>query len=371
MKRMSPKSKATANFFVFVIGTRAQLIKVAPVIVLCESKGLPICLLMTGQHLETIQDLVDEFGIRTPLTRTVEAMERSTVGSLLWWLPSAYFGLRKSLQKIKAENANFDVIVHGDTLSTLIGAFAGWRVGARVVHLESGLTSGKLFDPFPEELSRRVVFRLVDVVMCPNETAAAYMRSRHRCRVEDTRGNTILDAVAMVGAMDVARDQKPAYLVVSLHRFQNIYDSSRLLELVVLLEAAASRYPIHFVLHPATRKRLVHEKLFDRLAAAPGMVLSPRLGYGDFLRLAAGAACVLTDGGSNQEELAALGVPTIIMRKATERPDGLGGNAVMEADISEGVRLFLLKGDFGRLFASPIKLEADGPSERVVRSLLK
>lgn len=368
---MSSKSAAKPNLFVFVIGTRAQLIKVAPVIVLCESKGLPTCLLMTGQHLETIQDLVDEFGIRTPLTRTVKAMERSTVGSLLWWLPLAYFGLRKSLQKIKTENTNFDVIVHGDTLSTLIGAFAGWRVGARVVHLESGLTSGRLFDPFPEELSRRVVFRLVDVAMCPNEAAAAYMRSRHRCKVEDTRGNTILDAVAMVGAMDVARDQKPAYLVVSLHRFQNIYDSARLLELVVLLETAASRYPIHFVLHPATRKRLVHEKLFDRLAAAPGMVLSPRLGYGDFLRLAAGAACVMTDGGSNQEELAALGVPTIIMRKATERPDGLGGNAVMEADISEGVRLFLLKGDFGRLFASPIKLEADGPSERVVRSLLK
>ncbi|MFC5438090.1 UDP-N-acetylglucosamine 2-epimerase [Rhodanobacter umsongensis] len=371
MKRMSPRSKAPANFFAFVIGTRAQLIKVAPVIVLCESRGMPICLLMTGQHLETIQDLVDEFGIRTPLTRTVEAMERSTVVSLLRWLPSAYFGLRKSLQRIKAENANFDVIVHGDTLSTLIGAFAGWRVGARVVHLESGLTSGKLFDPFPEELSRRVVFRLVDVAMCPNEAAAAYMRSRHRCRVEDTRGNTILDAIAMVGAMDVARNQKPAYLVVSLHRFQNIYDSSRLLELVTLLEATASKYPIHFVLHPATRKRLIHEKLFERLAAAPGMILSPRLGYGDFLRLAAGAACVMTDGGSNQEELAALGVPTIIMRKATERSDGLGSNAMMEGDISEGVQPFLLKGEFGRLLASPIALVADGPSERVVRALLK
>lgn len=330
-----------------------------------------MCLLMTGQHLETIQDLIDEFGIRTPLTRTVEAMERSTVGSLLRWLPSAYLGLRKSLQKINAENANFDVIVHGDTLSTLLGAFAGWRGGARVVHLESGLSSGKLFDPFPEELFRRLVFRLIDVAMCPNDEAAAYMRSRHRCAVENTKGNTILDAVALVGAMDVIRNRKPAYLVVSLHRFQNIYDSSRLRDLVVLLEAVAPRYPVHFVLHPATRKRLVHEKLFDRLAVVPGVMLSPRLGYGDFLRLAAGAACVLTDGGSNQEELAALGVPTIVMRKATERSDGLGGNAVMEADISDGVPSFLLKGDFGRLHANPITLEAEGPSARVVRSLLK
>jgi UDP-N-acetylglucosamine 2-epimerase (non-hydrolysing) len=359
----------TSRIPVFVVGTRAQLIKVAPVVVACERHGLPVRLLMTGQHQETMQDLTVEFGISTPLTAALPAAERATVGSLIRWLPAAYRGIRARLREIGSGHAELDVIVHGDTLSTVLGAVAGWRSGARVVHLESGLTSGKLFDPFPEELSRRAVFRLADVAMCPNATAADYMRRHHRCEVIDTRGNTILDAVALVGAATVPRDSRPPYLVASLHRFQNIYDSSRLRELVALLEAIATTWPIHFVLHPATRKRLIKERLFDRLGSVSGIVLSPRLGYGEFLRLAAGAACVLTDGGSNQEELAALGVPTIVMRKATERPDGLGANVLMEGDAPGGLRPFLLAGKFKDLAVASAKLDAEGPSDRIVRFL--
>lgn len=354
---------------VFVIGTRAQLIKVAPVVVACERYGLPVQVLMTGQHQETMQDLIEEFGIKTLPIVALPAAERATVGSLLRWLPLAYRGIRARLRELKADQANIDVIVHGDTLSTVLGAVAGWLSGARVVHLESGLTSGRLFDPFPEEISRRIVFRLADVAMCPNQAAADYMHKNHRCTVVNTQGNSILDAVALVGAASVPRNRQPLYLVASLHRFQNIYDSARLLELVTLLEAIAPRYPIHFVLHPATRKRLAKEKLYERLAAVPNINLSPRLGYGDFLRLAAGAACVLTDGGSNQEELAALGVPTIVMRKATERPDGLGVNVMMEGDVAEGMQSFLLTEKFKNLEAPSVPLDAEGPSDRIVRFL--
>jgi UDP-N-acetylglucosamine 2-epimerase (non-hydrolysing) len=354
---------------VFVIGTRAQLIKVAPVVVACERRNLPVRLLMTGQHQETMQDLIHEFRISTPPTVALAAVERATMGSLLRWVPSAYRAICASLRDMQVNHAGLDVIVHGDTLSTVLGAVAGWRSGARIVHLESGLTSGKLFDPFPEELFRRIVFRLANVAMCPNAAAADYMRRRRRCEVVDTRGNTILDAVALVGAATVPRNRQPPYLVASLHRFQNIYDGTRLRELVVLLEAVAMAYPIHFVLHPATRKRLVKEKLFDKLGAMHGITLSPRLGYGDFLRLAAGAACVLTDGGSNQEELAALGVPTIVMRKATERPDGLGANVLMEGDIPEDLRAFLLGGKFESLMVPPVRLNGEGPSDRIVHFL--
>ena len=364
------KLRSGSRVPVFIIGTRAQLIKVAPVVVAFERHGMPVQLLLTGQHQETMQDLIKEFDIATPATPILAASERATVGSLLRWLPSAYRALRKHLRQLKAEQSCLDVIVHGDTLSTVLGAIAGWRGDARVVHLESGLTSGKLFDPFPEELARRVVFRLADVAMCPNEVAAAYMRKRHpRCKSVNTQGNTILDAVAMAGASANRNSAASAYMVASLHRFQNIYDSARLNALVALLESIAPAYPVHFVLHPATRKRLVKEKLFDRLDAAANVILTPRLGYGDFLRLAAGAACVLTDGGSNQEELAALGVPTIVMRQTTERPDGLGANVIMEADASESLQAYLLDGEFKKLAIPSVPLEKGGPSERIVRFL--
>lgn len=359
-----------ARHLVFVVGTRAQLIKVAPVIVAAEQAERPVTLLMTGQHQETMQDLVDEFGIRSPQVAAVPASERATVGSLFRWLPAAYAGVSRRLRDLSSANRGIDVLVHGDTLSTLIGAVAGRRRGARVVHLESGLTSGRLLDPFPEELLRRMVFRLTDLAMCPNPDAVRHMRQRHRAAVVDTGGNTIVDAVMLSGAAGVRPEAAHPYVVASLHRFQNLYDGRRLRRLVELIEQVARSTPVHFVLHPATRKRLTAEGLDQRLSSAPGVHLSPRLGYGAFLRLAAGATCVLTDGGSNQEELAALGVPTVVMRERTERPDGLGANALMEADVPDGVAAFLIGGAAESLRQPARALSSIGPSARIIEALV-
>lgn len=358
-----------SRHFVFIIGTRAQLIKIAPVVIVCERKGIGCVLLMTGQHRETMQDLIAEFGIVSPQVAAVEAHEHSTVSSLLRWLPAAYRGVKARLAELAGEGG-IDVLVHGDTLSTLIGAFAARRSAARVVHLESGLTSGRLFDPFPEELCRRLVFRMTDVAMCPNREAASYMQRTHgrHASVVDTDGNTILDAVALTGALQ-ATDGRGDYAVASLHRFQNIYDGQRLRHLVHIVEEASRSLVVHFVLHPATKKRLDAAGLLVRLQDNPRVRLLPRMGYRDFLMLAAGAACVLTDGGSNQEELAALGVPTIVMRAHTERPDGLGSNAVMEAGVPGGVEAFIAARGYEDLGHPPLRIGAEGPSERIVDAL--
>lgn len=357
---------------VFVVGTRAQLIKVAPVVAACEEAGQPVLLLLTGQHKETMSDLVQEFGLRCAQEPLLEVSERATVWSLLGWAPRALLALVRRLRGLAREGGPPRVVVHGDTLSTLIGALAARLSGARVFHLESGLSSGRLFDPFPEELTRRLVFRMTDVALCPGPESAEYMRRRHpRVRTVDTGGNTIEDAVMMAARRPAPPSDAGTapYLVASLHRFQNIFDTPRLRFLTETLEALAARYRVHFVLHPATRKRLESTGLMPRLAALPGLHLSPRLGYGDFLRLAAGAECVLTDGGSNQEELAVLGVPTVIMRQATERPDGLGQNAVMEASLGEGLRDYLLEGGF-RALRRPSRVRAGfGPSAAVARIL--
>jgi UDP-N-acetylglucosamine 2-epimerase (non-hydrolysing) len=355
--------------FIFVIGTRAQLIKVAPVVVECERRGMLTTLLMTGQHKETMQDLIDEFSISSRQVEAFPASERLTIRSLLRWLPQAYRGLEKQLKQLKQLNSEQYVLVHGDTLSTLLGAFAAKRCGARVVHLESGLTSGKLFNPFPEEICRRLVFRMTDVAMCPDARAAKFMRSHHKAQVVDTGGNTIVDAVNLACVSDVLGGVRSPYLVASLHRFQNIYNTRRLQYLVGLIIRLAGNYPVHFVLHPATRKRLDADGLMAGLVESKNVKLLPRMGYRDFLRMVAGAACVLTDGGSNQEELAALGVPTLVMREYTERQDGLGGNAMMEADIQEGVESFVQEGHFEQLRKPPATFPGNGPSHRIATFL--
>jgi UDP-N-acetylglucosamine 2-epimerase (non-hydrolysing) len=325
---------------------------------------------MTGQHKETMQDLLLEFGVRTPQEDVVDVRERATVWSLLRWLPRVQLALVRRLSQLRDAHGAVNVVVHGDTLSTVIGAIAGRRAGATVYHLESGLSSGRMFNPFPEELSRRIVFRLADVALCPDAATASFMAARYRCRVENTGGNTIVDSVMMATRSGPARPPAQApYLVASLHRFQNIFDARRFRFLVDLIRDLAGPYNVHFVLHPATRKRLESEGLLPELARLPGLNLSPRLGYAEFLSLASGAACVLTDGGSNQEELAVLGVPTIVMRQYTERSDGLGRNAIMEGSISEPLRDYIIGGRFESLRTPSLGPQRFGPSLRIAQLL--
>lgn len=356
--------------FVFIIGTRAQLIKVAPVIVECEKRSIPCTLLMTGQHLETMQDLLDEFGVHSKQVTATSAKERATVFSLIAWLPRAYMGIIKQLKALGLESKRINVLVHGDTLSTVLGALAGRQIGACVVHLESGLTSKKIFDPFPEELSRRIVFRLSNIAMCPNPETVQHMRGKYpKCQSIDTGGNTILDAIQLTGVRRDHRNPRSNYIVASIHRFQNIYENKRLTELVELLENIANTHQVYFVLHPATRKRLAKAGLSERLEKHSAIKLLPRLGYSEFLRLAAESACVLTDGGSNQEELAALGVPTIVMRQTTERRDGLGKNAIMEGELSCGLLNYIDQKEYLALETTNNGAQEKSPSTCIINSL--
>lgn len=356
--------------FVFIIGTRAQLIKVAPIIIECETRQYKCTLLMTGQHEETMQDLINEFGITSKPVAALPNKERATIFSLLTWFPQAYKGTLKQLQSLDTEIKKIDVLVHGDTLSTILGVIAGKMLGARIVHLESGLTSQYLFNPFPEEIIRRIVFHLCHIAMCPNEETFRYMQRKYsHCLAIDTQGNTIIDAIRISGVHRKNNEHSSPYLVASLHRFQNIYEKKRLNELVNILIDASKNHNIKFVLHPATRKRLDKTGLYKILESNKNIELIPRLGYKDFLKLSAEAACVLTDGGSNQEELATIGVPTIIMRQTTERTDGLGCNAIMEQAINGPISKYIFNKQYKELEKNTIVYE-HSPSSIILDKLL-
>lgn len=313
-----------------LIGTRAQLIKMAPVMLEMEQRGIPFHLLLTGQHQETMDELLEEFGIRTPPTRIHEGGEITGILQMSgWFLRSLISLLRPGSPYLRFGNRARDVmVVHGDTMTTLLGAIAGRLKGMTVAHVEAGLRSFDLLHPFPEEITRLAVFRLAGIAFCPGGWACANM-SGYEVTVIDTGCNTLRDALRLALDGTRAGGGEGGYGVVSLHRFENIASQRRLARILDMVEQAAQKAPLIFVLHPATRSRLARFGLLPRLENHPRIELRPRMGYLAFIRLIRQAAFVITDGGGNQEELSYLGVPTLLMRKTTERQEGLDDTATL------------------------------------------
>jgi UDP-N-acetylglucosamine 2-epimerase (non-hydrolysing) len=327
---------------------------------------------MSGQHSESIEDLFRDFEIQSDITRLKSFSEKETIVGLVMWLPIAVRSCYKYVSALRENSgARPLVVVHGDTLSTFATALAGRLAGGEIVHLESGLTSGKLLDPFPEEVIRRLTFRLAHYAICPSIESSSMMR-RYKCReIVNTEENTLLDAVRYA-LRKTERQSEVApsnYFVASIHRVQNIYDKSSMSQIIDEIVALSSIGSVHFVLHPATQRRLTKMGLIVKLRKAPNVVLESRMPYTRFVSLLAGARGVLSDGGSNQEELSYLGVPTVLFRARSERSSGLGSNIVFRHMISEDLNEYVVSGKLDSMRTPRHLLPNLQPSQRVLDAL--
>lgn len=359
---------------IFVLGTRAQLVKIAPVLRLAQESALKHTVWFTGQHEESIEDLIADFGLTSQFVLPGSRKERSSILKLLVWMPSTIYRCFEYVKNVKLWTGKRPlVIVHGDTLSTWLGAVAGRWGGGDIVHLESGLSSGKWNEPFPEELLRRLTFRVARYALCPNAQAATRMTGYAGCVVVDTQENTLLDCVRYaardVPILQAADTAKP--FVVSIHRFQNIYRRAALTRIVDEILAAADFGTVKFILHPATERRLRHYALLERLEGHMNVQLLARKPYTEFLALLQQARAVLSDGGSNQEELSYLGVPTILYRERSERPDGIGRNIIFRSQIEGTFGEFVESGEIDRLRRESRISDAVQPSKTTVEALLR
>ena len=355
-----------------IIGTRAQMIKTAPVLLEMQRREVRYRLILTGQHSVTMDEMLEEFGIACSPVRLSTNTEISSLSRVPYWCLRAVWRMRHHRRRSPdAERGGEDVyLVHGDTFSTLLGILLARRANASVAHVESGLTSGNWRDPFPEEMVRRIAMRAADLAFAPGAGAVRNMRGR-RAVVVDTQENTILDSVrwTLAGMPDSAKVTDHA--VVSLHRFETIYSLARLRFVVDFILELASRIPVVFVLHPATRRRLERASLLGRLEQEESVTVTPRMTYVPFIRLVAGAKLVVTDGGSNQEELSYLGVPTMLMREVTERSEGLGANVHLGRFRREEMMAFAESALEGRAEGRLHSLSSVRPSEIVVDELVR
>jgi len=322
--------RAKGNMIHIVLGTKAQLIKMAPIMVRLNKRGIPYSFICTGQHRATMQDMLDEFNLKQPDVVLYDGPDIVSLSQMLLWVLRILLKCMFARRRVFGRDRYGIVLVHGDTFSTLLGALMGRVAGIRVGHVESGLRSFNLLHPFPEELTRVLTFRLSHTLYCPGKWAVKNVAGLRREKV-DTATNTMSDALALALSTRRRRDHVPseAFGLVSLHRYENIFSREMLTRIVAHLEAVAALHQLLFILHVPTERQLRRFDLYDGLDRNERVALRPRYTYFDFASLMEATDFVITDGGSIQEESSYMGVPCLLMRKATERLEGLGENAVL------------------------------------------
>jgi len=330
------------------IGTKAQFIKTAPLMMEMNRRGLPFHLIETGQHAAITTDLAGEFGLRGADTHLRPRAENiATLGQAAFWTLETLLRLltpREDLARTIFRGDRKGVcVIHGDTLTTLFSLLYAKRCGIPVAHVEAGLRSHHLLDPFPEELIRLVAMRCSDILFAPSDWAMGNLgRMGLGAKSGHAGGNTVVDTVRFARGRHTGQD-RPAgpYVVVTIHRLDTLFSPARMHAVIPILERIAGERRVLFVLHEPTRRQLERLNLMERLRRCEGVEMIPLQPYLKFLDLLAGADFAVTDGGSIQEECYSLDTPCLIMRAKTERMEGLGENAMLAGFSRERVEAFL------------------------------
>lgn len=308
----------------FVTGTAAELIKIYPVIVRARELGHGVRVVTTGQSRENFlmqyRDLrLDESMLADVMPTEGDLGQASS--ALKWFFRAVTFSPAEFKAALLQSQKTY-VVVHGDTLSTLVGAVLSWRAGIEIVHVEAGLRSPSLLNPFPEEINRRLVSKLATHHMAPDAHAKNNLRrAKVKGSVVVTRGNTLLDAVRMVDGTKTNRSG--SFALVNIHRFENLNSPTRWPVIVDTVVRAAAETKLVFVMHPQTRHKLDSDPNALAKLTHPNIELRDRMPFSEFIGLLKRADYLISDGGSNQEECSYLGKPCLILRDRTERIEGL------------------------------------------------
>jgi UDP-N-acetylglucosamine 2-epimerase (non-hydrolysing) len=354
----------------FIVGTTAELIKIAPVFHEVSARGAQPRIWFTAQHTTEVPDTLADLGLPAP-HRWLAApggdglQAPSQVPGWAWDIARRTVRSRADLKaELAGDGRPGLVVVHGDTFTTLYGAMIGRLLGARVAHVEAGTRSGSLLSPLPEEANRRLAAHLVDLHFAPTAREVHNLR-RSSGVVVNTQANTVIDAIRLSMERQEAPVEAERVGVVTLHRFELLQRPEKFTEVLTALQRQSEVLPLVYLAGGPERERIAQsglEGLFDD----ERFRLRPKARYLEFLPLLARAALVVTDSGGLQEECAYLGVPCAIHRERTERHQGLGENIVLTGMQLPKLTSFLADYESHR---RPSALEQFHPSRQIAETL--
>jgi UDP-N-acetylglucosamine 2-epimerase (non-hydrolysing) len=303
---------------VSIVGTRPEAIKMAPVVrALAARPGIEQQLVLTGQHA----GLADFFeDVAPPVLHTLRYDPRGRTAPRLRESLHAALG-----RHLRWESADL-VLVHGDTATAMAGALAAFECGLAIGHVEAGLRSFDLEQPWPEEGNRTVIDVLAELLFAPTEAAARNLSADWRVGGNiHVTGNTGIDQLFHARDRTAAADEPCArsdrrLIVATCHRKEN--QGAPMRAVCAALQRLTDILPLEVVV-PLHLNPHVRGAMMQLLADRPLIRLVEPLEHGAMVRLMARSWLILTDSGGLQEEGAALGKPVLVLREVTERPEGV------------------------------------------------
>ena len=353
------------------VGTRPEAIKMAPVILaLRQQPWVSVTVLATAQHRQMLDQVMAAFGIQADIDLNLMRPNQS--------LPELTSRILLGMDEVLRERSYDAVLVQGDTTTVMGVALAAFYRGIPVGHVEAGLRTGDIRNPFPEEMNRVVAGRLSTWHFAPTPSARQNLLSEGFSEQSvHVTGNTVIDALKTVASRDlevgVALPADKRLVLVTSHRRENFGQPLR--DICSAVRELVERHDdIHvlFPVHPNPNVATVVEEI---LGGNPHVTLTSPLDYLPFVAAMKASYLILSDSGGVQEEAPALGKPVLVLRRETERPEAVAeGVAALvgpdhEAIVREAGRLLTDPASYAQMArgASPY---GDGhASERIVSIL--
>ena len=303
----------------FIIGTRPEAIKLAPVIkTFNNSKFFYSRVVLTGQHREMVNEVLEIFEIKANNNFNI-MIESQTLNYLV----------SNIIKKLNEELIEFKpdlLIIQGDTSSAFAGALTAFQLGIPIAHVEAGLRTGDLNEPFPEEANRRLISQLSTLHFAPTNKSAENLKKADITQGVFITGNTVIDALKEESRKNFLPDflknrdlKNKKFILATFHRRENWGENinnicNSILEILNLTKNVFFIIPMH-------KNKIVRNSILNILSGNPRIILTEPLKYNELIATMKICYFIITDSGGIQEEAPTLGKPVLVLRNKTEREE--------------------------------------------------
>ena len=358
-----------------VFGTRPEAIKMCPLVKLLEKeKDMESVVCLTGQHREMLGQVIDIFGIRAAYNLDI-MQPRQTLTTITT-------AILEKMEKVLQEEKPDIVLVHGDTSTSFAAALAAFYQQIPVGHVEAGLRTFDKYSPFPEEMNRCLTGRIAELHFAPTENNKKNLENEKITKGVFVTGNTVIDAFSTTVKEKYEYKNEDVKkidftgkrcILMTAHRRENLGEP--LENICRAVKRIVTDFPDTTVVYPVHMNPAVRETAQRILGGMGSVHLIQPLDVEDMHNLMARSFLVMTDSGGLQEEAPACGVPVLVLRTETERPEAAKAGTVKvvgvrEDDIYENAGILLTDTTEYEKMAKAVNPYGDGQaSERIVKIL--